>query len=220
LRPMKRILLPVLAITILLYSCSGKKTEGTVNYSVEYLLPDSLKQYAQYLPKQAVVYFKGDSTISIQETKEESTSVITVPKAGFMRALLKSTDKHFVIDYDKDAQAEERSIMPSYTFTKSAQHKTIAGYDAVKYDMKDKQTGESAEAWFTKDIVVIPNSLTVNLDTALGVPLSFTLKQNGIVVKTTVNQVMFETIPEGAFSTPKGYEFITPQKFKEMTSGN
>jgi hypothetical protein len=217
---MKKYTLVLLAIAIVYCSCGGKKTEGAINYNVEYLLPDSLKQYAQYLPKQAVVYFKGDSTISIQNAKDESTSVITNSRAGYMLALLKSVNKKYAVDYDKAAQAEEQAAMPSYTYTKSTQHKTIAGYDAVKYDLKDKLTGEAAEAWFTKDVAIIPNSLTSTLDTTLGVPLAFTLKQSGIIVKTTAKEIKFEAVPTGAFLTPKGYEFLTPKQFKEMTSGN
>lgn len=207
-------------LAIAFCSCNNKKTEGSINYTVDYLLPDSLKQYAQYLPKQAVVYFKGDSTISVQQTKEESTSVITDSKAAYMLALLKSPSKKYAVDYDKAAQAEELAGMPSYTFTKSTEHKTIAGYDAIRYVLKDKITGESAEAWFTKDVAIIPNSLTSTLDTALGVPLAFTLKQSGIIVKTTATQVKFEPVPAGIFSVPKGYEFLTPNQFKDMTAGN
>lgn len=217
---MKRNTLAVLIIAISFFACSSKKNDGTINYTVEYLLPDSLKQYAQYLPKQAVVYFKGDSTISIQDATQESTSVITDKNKGFMRALLKSASKKYAVDYDKAAQAEEVANMPSYTYRKSDEHKKIAGYDATRYILKDKLTGESAEAWFTKDVAIIPNSLTTTLDTALGVPLAFTLKQSGIIVKTTATAIKFEPVPTNAFETPKGYEFLTPKQFKEMTGGN
>lgn len=218
---MKITILSVFTGIVLLCACVNKKTgEGTITYQVEYELPDSLKQYAAYLPKQAIVYFKGDSTISIQQAGEESTSVITHAQTHFMRALLKSTSKHYAVDYDKAAQQEEIAAMPSYTFAKTADAKTIASYQAAKYTLKDKATGESAEAWFTKDISIIPNSLTTSMDTTLGVPLSFTIKQNGIIVKTTAKEIKFEPVPAGIFSTPKGYEFLTPQQFREMTMGN
>jgi len=217
---MKKQLLFLLAIAMVFCSCGGKKNEGVINYTVEYILPDSLKQYAGYLPKKATVYFKGDSTVSVQIGKQESTSVITDSKTGFMRALLTSTDKRYAVDYDKAAQAEELSGMPSYTFTKANDHQTIAGYDAVKYNLKDKLTGESAEAWFTKDISIIPNSLTTAMDTTLGVPLSFTTKQGGIIVKTTVKEIKFDEVVYGTFSTPKGYEFLTPKQFKDITGTN
>lgn len=219
---MKRNILFAFVIAIALYSCSGKKTEGSIYYTIEYQLPDSLKEYGEHLPKQALVYFKGDSAVSIQAGKEESTSIITDQKSAFMRALLKSDEqkKYYAIDYDKAAQTEELAAMPSYTFTKTAEHKTIAGYDAFKYNLKENLTGDEAEAWFTKDVAIIPSGLTLNLDTALGVPLSFTLKQNGVIVKTTAKDVKFEPVPAGIFLTPKGYEFLTPQQFKQMTGGN
>lgn len=172
------------------------------------------------MPKQALVYFKGDSTISIQDTKEESTSVITNSKAGFMRALLKSATKKYAVDYDKAAQAEELAAMPSYTYTKTNEHKTIAGYDATRYVLKDKLTAQKTDAWFTTELAIIPSSLTTTLDAKLGTPLAFTMIQNGIVVKTTATDIKFEPVPDGVFNTPKGYEFLTPQQFKEMTAGN
>jgi hypothetical protein len=217
---MQKAIWGALVIAITLSACSHKKDEGSITYMVSYDLPDSLKQYSAFLPKQAQVYFKGDSTISIQQGGEESTSVITDSRAGFMRALLKSTGKQFAVDYSKADQAEEVSMMPSYTFVKGTQSKTIASYNATQYILKDKLTGQNAEAWFTKDVAIIPNSLTSTLDTTLGVPLAFTIKQNGIVVTTTVKQIKFEPVPTGTFATPKGYEFLTPKQFREMTPGN
>jgi hypothetical protein len=166
------------------------------------------------------VYFKGDSTISIQQSRDEATSVITDAKAGFMRALLKSTDKQYAVDYDKAAQAEELAGVPQYTFTKTNQHKTIAGFDAIRYKLTDKFTNDTSEAWFTRDVAIIPNSLTASMDTTLGVPLSFTTKQSGIVVKTTVKDIKFDAVPDGIFNTPKGYQFLTPQQFRDLTPAN
>ena len=218
---MKNIVISTLIsiIAILLYSCGNNKIEGTITYTVAYELPDSLKQYADFLPKQATVYFKGDSTMSIQPTDQESTTVITNRKTNFMRALLKSADKKFVVDYDKAAQVEEQASQPVYTYTKTADSKTIAGYATTKYTLKNKATNDIAEAWFTRDIKIIPNSLTNILDTTMGVPLAFTIKQNGLVVKTMATAIKFDAVPNGVFNTPKGYEFLTPQQFKMMTSG-
>jgi hypothetical protein len=218
---MKNILssLAIGIFAFLLSSCGDNKTEGTIRYTVVYELPDSLKQYAAYLPKTALVYFKGDSTVSIQPTDQESTTVITNHKTNFMRALLKSTDKKFVVDYDKGAQAEEKLNQPAYTYVKTAESKIIAGYNAKKYTLRSKFTDDVAEAWFTRDLQIIPNSLTSIIDTSLGVPLAFTIRQNGLVVKTTVVAIEFKAVPDGVFNTPKGYEFLTLQQFKMMTAG-
>ncbi|MVN20540.1 DUF4412 domain-containing protein [Mucilaginibacter arboris] len=217
---MKKIL-TALTLLVLLCGCKRKSTdEGSIIYQVEYQLPDSLKQFAMYLPKEATVYFKGDSTVSIQKSNEESTTIITDKKTGFMRALLKSPAKQYVVDYSKAEQSLETGHLQPHTIAQQKDTKTIAGFKAVKYLVKDKLSGETTEMWFTKDISIIPNSLTLMLDPALGVPLEFTINQNGVKTKTTVKEVRFEPVPASIFATPTGFVPLTPQQLREMPVGN
>lgn len=214
---MKKIHLLFLVFAIgALAACSHKKNEGMIVYQLEYQLPDSLRSYGAYLPTEAIIYFKGDSAVNIQKTKEESTTVITYKPTGFMQVLLKSQHKSYVIDYDKKDQAEEMGNMPTFTYTPGKGVKTMAGYQAKSYTMKDKMSLDSTEAWFTHDIVIPPNSLTAVLDTTLGVPLKFSTNQNGIITKATVKEIKFEPVPEGVFTAPAGYEHLTPTQLREM----
>lgn len=218
---MKKIILLSFVLLVVLAACSRKNTdEGLITYELEYQLPDSLKQYAEFLPKQAVVYFKGDSTVSIQKTSEESTTIITNRKTNFMRVLLKSPARQFMVDYNKNEQAEEIGQLPPHTITKQNETKTIAGYNATKFVAKDKLSDEATEMWFTKDISLPPNSLTMLLDSTLGTPLTFTINQNGMKTKTTVKEIKFEPVPEGIFNTPAGYTPLTPQQLRQMPVGN
>ena len=92
-------------LSSVLYSCSHKKVvEGYITYNLQYQLPDSLRQYLLYLPKTAKVYFKGDSAVSIQQMNDESTTIITHKPTEFMRVLLASRDRKYVIDYSKADQ--------------------------------------------------------------------------------------------------------------------
>lgn len=214
---MKKFQLFLLALAIgALAACSHKKNEGVIIYHLSYQLPDSLKSYGNYLPSEAKVYFKGDSVVSIQQSGQESTTVITYRPTGFMRVLLKSAEKQYVIDYNKADQDEERANMPTFTFTPTNGSKKLVGYQAKAYIMKDKMSADSTEAWFTHDIVIPPSSLTMALDTTLGVPLVFSTNQNGIITKTAVKEIRFEPVPEGTFSTPAGYEHLTPKQLSEM----
>ncbi len=218
---MKRTIIVAFVFLVSLEACKHKSgDEGSIVYQLEYQLPDSLKRYAEYLPKEAIVYFKGDSTVSIQRANEESTTVITDRKTDFMRVLLRSPAKQFVVDYNKTDQAAETGILPPHTITKGKDVKTIAGYKAVKYLFKDKLSDETTEMWFTKAIAIIPNSLTRILDSTLGVPLMFTINQNGMKMKTTVKEIKFEPVPASVFSTPKGYTPLTPQQLREMPVAN
>jgi len=206
---------------ILLTSCSHKKIkQGLVTYDIEYQLPDSLNSYKAYLPKTAIVYFKGDSTVSIQQAGAEATTVVTYKPTTFMQVLLRSSAAKYVIDYSKADQPEILPASKGYTYVATNETKTIAGYKASKYELTDQATGLGSEAWFSKNVAIVPNYLTTVFDTTYGVPLSFTTKQNGIPVTTTVKQIRFEPVPNGAFSVPAGYQKITPKQFKDMPVGN
>jgi hypothetical protein len=208
-------------LAILFGSCSKKEIkQGKIVYAIEYELPDSLTRYAEYLPKQATIYFKGDSTVSVQQAGAEATTVITHKPSQFMRVLLRSAASRFVIDYSKAQQSELLPAASGYSYEAKDNTMTISGYKAKKYQLTDKATGLTSEAWFTKQLSVVPNYLTTVFDTTYGVPLIFTTRQNDIPVKTTLKEIKFEPVPAGVFSTPKGYEKITPEQFKNMPIGN
>jgi hypothetical protein len=205
----------LLVITALFAACKSKD-EGYIKYSVEYDLPDTLRHYAQYLPKDAIVYFKGDSTVSIQKLNDESTTVITNQKAGFMQVLLKSPTKKIIVNYTKADQDEEKRQMPKFNYKPQKDVRTIAGVKATKYLLEEKLSGETSADWFSKDVKIIPNSLTLMFDPSVGFPMDFTLNQNGIRVRTVVKEIKYQKIPAGVFTTPFGYTPLTPQQLKEL----
>ena len=217
----KYAILPLLAILLMAFgACTDKSKQGTIVYDLEYTLPDSLRAYGPYLPKQATVYFKDDSVVSVQGMPEENTTIITHQPSSYMMVLLKSATQKFQINFAKAEQAQEIPDMSIYTFTKVAGSKTIAGYNAQQYIMKNKTTGESSDAWFTHDLAIPPSSLTMMFDAALGIPLTFQVNQNGFITKTTLKQIKFEPIPAGALSIPAGYQKLTPEQLKNMPVGN
>jgi len=217
---MQKLLKMLPVILIVFSSCKHKELkQGSVTYTMEYELPDSLKSYAAFLPKTAIVYFKGDSTVSIQQAGADATTVITHKPTNFMRVLLRSDRAQYAIDYKKAEQAE---ILPpaEYTYAATTESKTILGHKATKYILTDKTSGAGNEVWFTKEIKLVPNYITTVFDTTYGVPLVFTSNQNGMVTKTTVKEIKFETIPDGVFSTPAGYKKLSPEQFKNLPVGN
>lgn len=218
---MKNALFYLAAVAILLVSCKHKEVkQGTISYSIAYRLPDSLKRYLDYLPKSAIVFFKGDSAVSIQQAGDEATTVITNKPTNFMRVLLRSSAQKLVIDYSKADQAEELPAKLGYAYTDTKETKTIAGHKASRYMLIDKFTGDTSEVWFTKELSIIPNSMTMTFDTVHGFPIAFTTRQNGILTVTNVRSIKFETVPDGVFSTPAGYKKMTPKELRDMPVNN
>lgn len=214
-------LLYFILLIVALSSCSRKKeVQGSISYTIEYKLPDSLSKYLLYLPKSAKVFFKGDSAVSIQQMNDESTTIITHKPNNFMRVLLASSAKKYVIDFNKADQDLEVPARLGYTYAAGTETRIIAGQQALKYTITDKLTGAVSDAWFAKGIAIIPNSLTMAFDTTKGQPLEFTTDQNGMVIKTTVKEIKFEPVPDGVFSTPPGYQPLTPQQLRDMPVEN
>jgi hypothetical protein len=212
---MKKLLI-LAALVTALAACGKKEPQGRIIYTLKYELPDSLKNYIYYLPKEATVYFKGDSTASVHQSADESTTIITNSKTKFMEALLKSPHKKYSVIYSEADQKEERAMMPIFTAKKEAETKKIAGLDATRYTLTDKMTGQTSEAWFTTAIPVAQGYMSQMFDPALGVPLVFSANQNGMITHTEVKEIKLEKLPTGLFSAPAGYEKITYQQLRDM----
>lgn len=218
---MKRIAIILFAAaTGLFAACGNRQHEGTLTYQLAYKLPDSLKNYAAYLPKTAIMHFKGDSAVTVQGTEEESTTMITYHPNGYFLALLKSGFKRFQVQFNTDEQKMEVPDMSDYEFTKSNATKTIAGYKAEQYIVKNKFSGDTTSAWFTHDLKVPPGFLTMMFNPEFGTPLSFSINQNGMVTTSTLKEAKFEPVPAGIFSAPSGYLKLTPKQLREMPVEN
>ncbi|MES2278441.1 MAG: hypothetical protein V4592_20590 [Bacteroidota bacterium] len=216
----KAVLLLMVLWVAVLAACTNKEKEGTMVYQLEYQLPDSLRSYADYLPKQSTIYFKGDSVVSIHGTDAESTTMITHKPTDYLLCLLKSGFKRYQVLYTKEDQAHELPDMSKYEFIKGPATKKIANYNAQQYIVKDKFSGDTTSAWFTHDIAVPPSFLTTMFKPELGVPLLFSISQNGMVTKTTLKEIRFEPVPAGVFSAPADYKKLTPQQLNEMPVGD
>ena len=218
---MYKTLIFAILLPLLLTACSNKPIkQGKITYAISYQLPDSLSRYAAYLPTQAIVYFKGDSTVTIQQQGDEATTVITYQPTSFLRVLLHSAAANYEVDY---AKSEQSTLLPAplgYNYTAKSDSLSIAGYHASKYQIEDKGTGLQSEIWYSKKLALPVNYLTMPFDTTYGVAVKFTTKQNEIPVTTTLKEIKFEAVPDGVFSTPAGYHKLTPQQFKDMPVGN
>lgn len=214
---MKRLALILMIGAAALTGCGKKIPQGKLVYTLTYDLPDSLRTYQDYLPKEAVVYFKGDSSVTIQQTGDESTTIIMHGPTNYMQVLLASAKKHYAINYSKQDQDDERANMPVFTAKKGSTTKAIAGYEAQQYTLTDKMTADSHEAWFSSAVQLPKNALGLVFDAALGTPFSFSTNQNGMITHTAIKSVDLKTdVPAGVFSAPANYEKLTPQQLKDM----
>ena len=222
---MKRISLSVaflLCGSLLFAQTPAKRIpEGIITYSVEWKLPENMQQMAANFPAELTVFFKGDSSSLKTESQMYSSTSILNTKSEYERMLLDipMMGKKLSVIFTPADQEKVAEKMPELTLKAGTETKEVLGYKAQKYDVNEKKSGQSFEAWFTKDIEVTPNTLSRFYDKGYGFPVEFSSFMNGITVKAKVKDVKSGPVPAGSFSATKDYEEITLDQLMQMSGG-
>lgn len=219
---MKKIILSAAFAFLSTFGFAQKKiTEGSIVYAVEYDLPANMQQMKAMLPTEVTVYFKGDSTSTLNKTPMSTANFILNPKTEFQRLLLEipMMNKKYSVRFTPDDVETMAESFPELTFTEGSETKTIASYTGKKYTVKTKDSDKSTEAVFTKDIEIPANSFTQFFDKSYGFPLEFTTYQQGMSIKAIVKEVKEMKVPAGSFSAGKDYEEITATQLQGMMGG-
>lgn len=200
---------------------SSKIAEGTITYTVEWKLPEQMKAMASNFPKELKVYFKGDSSsLKTESAMYSSTNILNTNKE-YERLLLNipMMGKKFSVIFSPADQERVAANMPELSIMPETETKMIAGYKAQKHEVTEKKSNQNSEAWFTKDIEVVPNSLSRFYSKSYGFPVEFTSFMNGLSVKAIVKEVKAETVPAGSFTATKDFEEITLDQLMQMQGG-
>jgi GLPGLI family protein len=226
---MKRIILSLvlllLATSIYAQSSNsantGKITEGTIIYTVEWKLPEQMQAMASSFPKELTVYFKGDSSsLKTQSAMYSSTNILNVSKE-YERLLLDipMMGKKFSVLFSPADQEKMQANLPELTLKASTETKSIAGFKVLKHEVNEKKSNQNFEAWFTKDVEVTPNALSRFFDKNFGFPVEFVSFMNGLSVKAIVKEIKAGPIPAGSFSASKDFEEISMDQLMQMQGG-
>ena len=206
-----------------LFAQTAKKlSEGTLIYSVEWNLPQQMQAMASSFPTELKVQFKGDSSSLKTESQMYNSTNITNISKEYERLLLDipMMGKKFSVIFTPADQDKMADKLPDLALKAGTETKTVAGYNATKYDVMEKKSNQASTAWFTKDIdVSTQNPLNRFYDKSFGFPVEFTSYMNGLSVKATLKEVKSEAVPVGSFSAGKGYEEITLDQLMQMQGG-
>ncbi|MGB4400014.1 MAG: hypothetical protein WBJ10_11635 [Daejeonella sp.] len=212
----------ILLIGVTAFAQSGKKlNEGTLVYAVEWNLPEQMAAMASNFPTELKVHFKGDSASLKAESAIYSSTNITNLSKEYERMLLDipMMNKKLSVIFTPADQERIAVNMPDLVLTAGTETKTVAGYNALKYDVTEKKSNQNSSAWFTKDVEVTQNPLTRFYNKSYGFPVEFTTYMNGLSVKATLKEVKEGTVPAGSFSASKDYEEITFDQLMQMQGG-
>jgi GLPGLI family protein len=200
---------------------TGKITEGTITYTVEWKLPEQMQAMASSFPKELTVYFKGDSSsLKTESAMYSSTNILNVNKE-YERLLLDipMMGKKFSVLFSPADQEKMQANLPELALKAGTETKTISGYNVLKHEVNEKKSNQNSEAWFTKDIEVTPNALSRFFDKNFGFPVEFVSYMNGLSVKAIVKEIKAGTVPAGSFSASKDFEEISMDQLMQMQGG-
>lgn len=199
----------------------SKIAEGTIIYTVEWKLPEKMQAMASNFPTELKVYFKADSSsLKTESTMYSSTNILNKNKE-YERLLMDipMMGKKFSVIFSPADQERIAANMPDLSVKLTSETKTIAGYQVQKHEVNEKKSNQSSEAWFTKDIEIVPNSLSRFYDKSYGFPVEFTSYMNGLSLKAVVKEVKAEAVPSSMFSASKDFEEITLDQLMQMQGG-
>lgn len=214
---MKKIslLLPVVALVLFAFAPGKSGFEGKITYSITYEdLPEEYEAYASMLPKETVIYIKGDKTRTESNTgmgsqvmimdKVKDEFVMLMDMMG-MKTAYKGTMSEM-----KDKDKEEKM-----TFKYVEGTKEIAGYNCKKAEMTGEGFEEPVVVWYTEDLP----SGTSKLNGLNGFPMEYYMANQGMVMKMTVTTISAEKVSDTYFTIPDGYEVKPYSDLKKMTGG-
>lgn len=201
----------VLTGTVLASKAQKKITEGAVIYTVSYDLPADKQQYAAMMPKEIKCYFRDDSTATLIDQGPAKIKSILNAKAQFQSLLIDvpQFDKKFAVVLTPADQEELKAKEPEFSGTPGTETQTIAGYKCTKIDVKDNKSGLDYALWVTKDIELVPNTMTKLVAKLGGVPVKFVTFNNGVKINAQLKEVKEETVPAGFFSVTKDYQSMS-----------
>ncbi len=219
---MKRIILSIAVLfsSAALFAQTGTKKidEGTLIYAVEWQLPGQMQAMAANFPTELKVYFKGDSSsMTTSSAIYTSSNILNIAKK-YERLLLDipMMGKKYSVTFTPEDQERIQANLPGLTLHADKETKTIAGFHALRYEVNEKKNSQTSEAWLTKDIEIIPNSLTRFYDNSYGVPLEFTSYMNGLSIRVTLKELQPGPVPQGSFTGGTDYENISLSQLMQL----
>lgn len=216
-----------LKLALIAFICLGALTvkaqktinEGFISYNAEYNLPADQQMAASMLPKSYKIYFKGDVSKFTMDLGMMSNKIISNNKTntGLILMEIPAAGQKIAVRMAPEDKAKQKGKMPDYIITKTSESKTIAGYKAIKYDAKDKNSDAKMQIWVTTEIYSPINNFTEDFKEIKGTPLEFTTEMNGIKVKLLFKEIKEETVTGLEMNIPAGFTEISMNDLMSMS---
>lgn len=214
------VLAAILISTAVISHAQKKITEGTITYDAKYDLKPEQQAIANMLPSETKVKFNGSLS---KMQLEQGPAMITIlnnaaEKTGLLLIDVPIAQKQIAVKMNK-AELEKAEAEAGYTdFKATGEKQTISNYNAEKYTYKTAK-GDNFELWATTDLDLPLSTYSQHFSGVKGVPVKFTIIQNGVKMTLTLKDIKEEKIDGISLAVPSGYDEMTMDDLKAMQGG-
>jgi GLPGLI family protein len=221
---MKKIILPVFliaALFLLKFNSSAQTAKvftGTITYNITYP-PNTAPNVAAQLPKTITMLIAGNKVKAGASFGPMKQSFIKNGDARTLTTLVERDGRKVVLNKSKEQMAAELASDKAPATKVLKETKKIAGYNCKSAEVNYLDKRGQAH----KTIVFYSEELgtnNLNFDNQYrgikGIPLELELVMHGIPMKLIANSVSPGRVSNKEFETPKDFEVVTEQQYKEL----
>jgi hypothetical protein len=223
---MKKIILPGLLLATLFLirfnsiAQTAKVFTGTITYNITYP-PNTAPNVAAQLPKTITMLVSGNKVKAGASFGPMKQTFIKNADARTITTLVERDGRKVVVTKSREQMAAELASdkAPATQVLKGT--KTVAGYNCKSAEVNylDKRGQARKTIVFYSEELGTNNLNFDNQYRAIkGIPLELELVMHGIPMKLVASAVSPGRVSNKEFETPKDFEAITEQQYKEMMS--
>jgi len=200
------------ALIINSFLTNGQSFEGTVTVEITYDLPSDQQAMAAMLPKEQVFHIKNEMTHMEQNMMGNKTIMIRDNSSGLSTVLMEMQGMKYKMQVNDDDIGEKKSEIELLDETKE-----ILGYACKKARVVMKDNMGSMEIYYTNEL---PAPKMKGMEKINGFPLEYSLESHGMKVHYMTMDIKKESIDDGLFVIPEGYQDMPMNIRTMMGMGN
>jgi len=216
-------IVPLIAYFII-HSCSsntfsGKLSEGTIEYDMDYLQDEKENPLISLLPTTMTLKIKDNNSIQKIEGWMGVFQMAGIAKRddNYKAAYLKIMGEKYVFETTMDGPSFGFDEYKNMRLEPCDSQKTIAGYKCKAYNVF---LGDSAKPsftiYYTNDIHLDNPNCNNPFQQVKGVLLDYQMNFQKIPVHIVAKKVIKEEIPDDEFVVPDGFQKVSKEKIQEV----
>ena len=205
----KKLFLGLLFTSVFAASVTAQGFEGKITMKLDYDLPEEMQSQAAMLPTESIAYYKSNSSrIETESMFGQQTFIVNEKKESILLIDMMGQKIAMKLDIPEEQESEK----PTIEYVKGS--KEIAGYTCKKAIVKYKN--EEVEVYYTEEIKAHSDKISG----LKGFPMEYQVTSKGMTIKTTVTEVLIESVPDDKFTISEEYTLMTFEEFQNMMGGS